>query len=239
MAGLLKTAAGISNQWSLAAFAIAAILYFILKRRGKIPAIAWACIAAIVILGLTPILASVYVQRAGIADQAAAIYRVRVTVLHPRQTPVDDAKVWSSAGGEPKKVAGGWQFDIPAASKPADGKLAVYASVASAFLTGKHDLQLADDRNPSITIQLARDTSATVRGIVVDGAGDAIAGARVSVVGYESEAVVTQAGGNFLLPAHAASGQQVQLHTEKAGYAAATQFHPAGDEPATLVLDRK
>jgi hypothetical protein len=35
-----------------------------------------------------------------------AIYRVRVTVLDPAQVPVEDAKVWSSMGGEPKKVAG-------------------------------------------------------------------------------------------------------------------------------------
>lgn len=236
MAKLFQTAAGISNQWSLAAFAIAAILYFVLKRRGKVPAIAWACIVAIVLVGLAPILASVYIEKARLPDP---IYRVRVTVLDPQRVPVDDAKVWSSMGGEVKKVAGGWQFDIPAASKPADGKLTVYTAVPSAFLTGSQELQLADDRNPAVAVQLAKDASATVRGIVVDGSGQAIAGARVSVVGYESEAVVTQAGGNFLLPAHAASGQQVQLHAERAGYAAATQWHPAGDEPATLVLDRK
>ena len=236
MPKLFETAAGISNQWSLAAFAIAALLYFILKRRGKVPAIAWACILAIVIIGVVPILASVYVERIRLPD---AIYRVRVTVLDSQQTPVDDAKVWSSMGGEPKKVAGGWQFDIPAASKPADGKLTVFAAVPSAFLTGRRELQLADDRNPAIAVQLARDASATVRGIVADSAGRAIAGAGVSVVGYEGEGLVTQAGGNFQLPAHAANGQQVQLHAEKSGYGAVSQWHPAGDEPATLVLERK
>jgi hypothetical protein len=236
MAKLFQTAAGISNQWSLAAFAIAAILYFVLKRRGKIPAIAWACIAAIVLIGLAPILGSVYLEKARLPQP---IYRVRVTVLDAQQIPVEDARVWSSMGGEAKKVAGGWQFDIPAASKPADGKLTVYAAVSSAFLTGRRELHLADDRNPAITVQLAKDASATVRGMVVDGSNKAIAGTRVSVAGYEAEAVVTQAGGNFLLPAHAANGQQVQLHAERAGYAAVSQWHPAGDEPATLVLDRK
>ena len=239
MGKLFETAAGVSNQWSLAAFAIAAILYFVLKRRGKVPAIAWACIVAIVFVGLAPILASVYVERTRLTDQASAIYRVRVTVLNPQQMPVDDARVWSSMGGEAKKVAGGWEFDIPGASKPADGKLTVYAAASSAFLTGRRELQLADDRNPTVTVQLAKDTSATVRGIVVDGSNKAVPGARVSVVGFEPEAVVTQGGGNFLLPAHAANGQQVQLHAEKAGYAAVNQWHPAGDHPATLVLDRK
>ena len=46
-----------------------------------------------------------------------ALYRVRVTVLNPQQQPINDAKVTSSMGGEPKKVEGGWQFDIPAASQ--------------------------------------------------------------------------------------------------------------------------
>jgi len=239
MSGIFKTAAGISNQWSLAAFAIAAILYFLLKRRGKIPAVAWASIAAILILGLTPIVASVYVQRAGIADLASAIYRVRVTVLDPQQMPIDSAKVWSSMGGEPKRVTGGWQFDIPAASKPADGRLTVYASVAEAFLGGRRELRLGDDRNPSITIQLARDASASVRGIVVDQAGHAIANARVSVAGYESEGTTTQVGGSFQLPAHAARGQQTQLHAEKEGYKAVNQWQPAGDDPSTLVLERE
>lgn len=52
-----------------------------------------------------------------------AIYRVRVTVIDPQRVPVEDAKVWSTVGGEPKKVAGGWQFDIPGASLPGDGKV--------------------------------------------------------------------------------------------------------------------
>src|SRR5713226_5308727 len=122
MTKLLETAAGISNQWSLAAFAIAAILYLVLQRRGKVPAIAWAAIVAVLVLGALPIAAPIFVE-------GRAIYRVRVTVLDPQQTPVEEARVWSSLGGEAKKVAGGWQFDIPAATRPADGKLTVYATV--------------------------------------------------------------------------------------------------------------
>lgn len=34
-----------------------------------------------------------------------------------------------------------------------------------------------------------------------------------------------------------ADGQQVQLHAEKEGYEAVTQFHPAGAFPATLILE--
>jgi hypothetical protein len=56
--------------------------------------------------------------------------------------PVDEAKVTSSIGGEPKKVDGGWEFDIPQGNKPTDGKLTIYAEVRSAFLTGKSDVVL-------------------------------------------------------------------------------------------------
>ena len=111
MARLFETAARISTPWALAAFAIAAIVFVLAKRRGKVPAIAWAGIGAIVLLGIVPILAQL---------RSAAIYHVRITVVGPDGTPVEDAKVWSAAGGEPKKVAGGWQFDIPAAAAPAE-----------------------------------------------------------------------------------------------------------------------
>ena len=90
-----------------------------------------------------------------------------------------------------------------------------------------------------ITIALARDTSARIKGIVVDGSDhDApVEGVRVGVVGYETEAQITQSGGNFSLPAHGASGQPVQLFAFKKGYdAGPPQWHQAGDSPATVVL---
>jgi hypothetical protein len=55
------------------------------------------------------------------------LYRIRVTVVDSAGLPVDDAKVWSSLGGEPKKVAGGWQFDIPRSAIPKEGPLTLFA----------------------------------------------------------------------------------------------------------------
>jgi hypothetical protein len=101
MSQLFHVAAQISTPWALAAFAIASVLFLLAKRRGRVQPIAWGSIVAIVLLGLVPILAQL---------RSLAIYRVRVTVIGPQGTPVEDAKVWSSIGGEPKKVAGGWQF---------------------------------------------------------------------------------------------------------------------------------
>ncbi|MDA2937606.1 carboxypeptidase-like regulatory domain-containing protein [Acidobacteria bacterium AH-259-A15] len=168
-----------------------------------------------------------------------AIYHVRVTVLGPDQMPVEGTEVVSSIGGEPKKVAGGWQFDIPAASKPADGKLIIYAAKKTAFLAAQRGVQLGEDHNVAVTVQLTKDTSASVRGMVVDDSDHAIPGARVSVVGYEEETITTQADGNFVLPAHAAIGQEVRLHVEKKGYLPIDQYHPAGKKAATIVLERK
>ena len=125
--------------------------------------------------------------------------------------------VWSSMGGEPKKVAGGWQFDIPSESKPTDGNLTIYATVRAAFLVGQSQVLLAVDHHPSVTVKLIRDQTATIRGIVSDSQGRSLSGVRVHIVGYASEAVITGEDGNFVLAAHAAEGQQVELHAEKSG----------------------
>jgi len=170
--------------------------------------------------------------------ESADVIRLRVLVLGPGDSPVEDARVRTSVGGEPQQVAGGWEFDIPHSRLPADGRITVYASKESAFLSGSQEVRLGDDLTPSVTVRLAANPSATVRGIVLDEAGNALEGVRVSVVGYEGEAATTGPDGQFVLPAHAADGQQVQLHAEKDGYEAVTQFHPAGAFPATLTLER-
>lgn len=169
----------------------------------------------------------------------SSVYRVRAIVLDPQDTPVNDAKVWSSLGGEPMRVEGGWLFTIPVETRPRDGKLTIYASVASAFLQASTDVQLNEDRNQTATVRLARQSSGRVRGVVQDEMGRVIKGARVSVVGYGNEEVITEISGSFVLAAHAADGQQVQLHAERTDYSPVTQWHPAGDHPATLILERR
>jgi hypothetical protein len=232
---LIEAIAGVSNQWRLAAFAIAAILLVVMKRSRKPPAIAWAALFVILIIAVVPFFASLYAQR----NLDSAVYRIRVTVLDRQNVPVEKATVWSSAGGEPKKVPGGWEFNLPSASKPVDGKVTLYASVPDQFLQGSRHLTLTADRNPTAEIALQKNVSATVRGLVTDDGSHAMSGAHVSVIGYESEAVVTGPGGNFILPAHSAEGEEVELHAEKTGFRPVNQLHPAGDTPATIVLDRK
>jgi hypothetical protein len=234
--GIWEVALKIATPLNLAAFALAVVLFIILKSRGrKIAPIVWI---VIVLLVTIPIAASVYSE----IIARTSIYRLRVTVVDQRKVPVneleDGVKVWSSFGGEPKRVAGGWQFDIPNASKPKDGKLTIYASKERAFLTGKTNLILGNDFNPAVIVDLRHDDSAKVRGQVVDGSNRAVAGARVFVVGYESEGVITQKGGNFELPAHAMIGQPVHIYAEKAGYRPTKHLHHAGEMPAELILER-
>ncbi len=176
---------------------------------------------------------------APVTADADFIYRVRIMVVDPQQRPVNNAQVLSSLGGEPKQVAGGWQFDIPRASKSQDGKLTIKASEETAFLFGQSEIQLGEDPNPVVTVQLKLDASASIRGIVRDDLGRAIAGARVGVIGYEEDATTTESGGNFVLPAHAAENQPVQLHAEKEGYTPTNLWHAAGREPAIVILDRR
>ena len=178
------------------------------------------------------------ISRANGASAKDASYRVRVIVVDNHNTPVSDAKVWSSVGGEPMRVEGGWLFVVAKDTRPLDGKVTFYASKDAAFLKGQAPLQLGDDHNPSVTVTLANERSAKVIGIVEDESQSAIIDATVSVIGYDSEAVVTKSSGSFSLPAHAADGQQVQLHAEKAGYRSANQWCPAGDSPCSIELPR-
>ena len=136
------------------------------------------------------------------------------------------------------KVEGGWLFVIARDTKPLDGKVTFYASKDAAFLKGQAVLQLTDDHNPAVTVALEKSRTAKVIGMIQDERQSAIAGATVSVIGYDSEAEITKSSGSFSLPAHAADGQQVQLHAEKQGYRAANAWCPAGDSPCMIQLQR-
>lgn len=171
---------------------------------------------------------------AGLADT----YRVRTIVLDYQGRPVDNAHVWSSLGGEPMKVAGGWQFVIPFSTKPADGKLTVHAAVESAFLDGHTELTLDRDFSPNVTIQLTSAKTARVKGIILDEVGNAIPNAQVTVIGYDGELQVTGKSGGFDLPGHASVNQQVHLHAECPGYQGTNILCAAGDAPCTIAMKK-
>jgi hypothetical protein len=191
-----------------------------------------------IVAGIIGTIATIVAMLVSGVNNESSLYRVRVIVISPDQIPVEDAKVWSSFGGEPKKVAGGWQFDIPEASIPKKTTLTFYASKETAFLKGQEKLVLGNDFNPVVTIQLKKKTSSVVRGIVLDSESRAIEGVHVTIAGYK-EKVITAGDGHFVLHTPQAKGQQVLIHAEKQGYKPVTQWHQAGDEPATIVLDKQ
>jgi hypothetical protein len=205
---LLKLAGHVGHPIVVAAFAVViAASVFALALRAKRPVIGSIMAAGIIVLGVAPFVASSFLQTRG-------VYHVQVVLLRPDQSPVDIAQVKSLNGGELKMVAGGWELDIPQQARPADGKLTLSASVKDEFLKGKSTLVLGQDYYPTATIQLVAETSAMVRGVVVDEDLGAIAGATVSIDDYP-EVAVTDQKGNFVLPAHAGKGQMIEIHAQK------------------------
>jgi hypothetical protein len=235
LVSLSEAAAKVSNEFSLAAFVVAALIQvvvFALRKRSlskRATNILMVIVVGLVVVASLPFAARAYLVNRG-------VFRLRVTVEDPHGMPVNEAKVTSSIGGEPKKVDGGWEFDIPQGSTPKDGKLTIYAEVNSAFLTGKSEVILSDDYNLAAKVKLDHNRSAHIRGRVVDRNQIPIAGALVSVVGYEAEALKTGPLGQFDLPAHASDGQQVQLSAFKQGLGSIAEWKQAGDQPVTIVL---
>jgi len=205
---LLKIAGHIGHPGTVAAFAlVVAASVFALLLRAKKPLTAWFAAAGIIVLGVAPLATSTFLQSRG-------VYHVQLVVLRPDQSLADIAQVKSSNGGELKMAEAGWQLDIPAQSRPGEGKLTLSASVKDEFLKGSSMLVLTEDYYPTATIQLVAETSAMVRGVVVDENLGAIAGATVSIAGY-SDVAVTDQKGNFVLPAHAGKGQMVEVQAQK------------------------
>lgn len=240
MSGLFTTALHITTPIGLAAFVFATAIWLIdrnLKSRSKKAHL----LSMVALIGSLVVVALWLSGELYLRHEAAAnsVYRVRVTVIGSNDLPVENAKVWSSIGGDPKAVAGGCEFDIPQASKPTDGVVVFFASIDNSFTQGQTTLTLAEDHFPAVSIRLSSNQAAWVRGTIEDEKGYAIGGVDVSVVGYGNEHVLTSAQGSFVLPAHAGEGQTVRLHAESKLYVPLDQDQPAGNSPAILVLHRK
>jgi hypothetical protein len=208
----LELAAQITHPVTAAIFAaVLALIALLSLTKGtgkkKPPQIAWLLATVIFLLGLSPLVASTWLDSRG-------IYRVRIEVFNPGKEPVHDAEITSSAGGELKKTDAGWEFTIPREEKPANSEVTFRAALKDSYLAGNSTLKLEKDYSPQLTIQLASLPSVEVRGMVEDGNGRPIEGARVWVLGYD-EAATTSSTGNFSLPTHHADGQQITLVARK------------------------
>lgn len=174
----------------------------------------------IVVLGLAPLAASTYLHARG-------IYRVSIEVLGPDKQPVPNAEVRSLPAAQIKKTDGTWELDIPPQIRPADGSVALSASVESEFLAGSTTIVLRQDYYPKAIIQLAPLPSVVVRGIVLDQRGRPISGVRVAIEGYP-EITNTNEMGNFEIASHHANRQMVTVIAQKDGLFA-KKSGPTGD----------
>ena len=190
----------------------------------------------IIAIALVVIIAALSAGGWWVLHNNPSVYRVHVSVLDPQGRAVKDAEVSSSVGGQILHSGEGYQIEIPASSRPADGAVVIRAAAPSAFWKGETEVRLSNSASLTAVVAMKSDKSAQVRGMVVDSSQRAMAGVRVSVVG-QTESVMTNEAGAFTLPAHAADGQQVQIRAEKSGMAPVTQWHPAGDAPATIVIE--
>ena len=160
---------------------------------------------------------------------------VRVIVTGANGMPVNDAHVWCTLGGDPKKIDGGWEIAIPRdpSVKKQEGK--IWAEVAVQGLRGESGLTLGEGPVQPITVDLKKVGELPVRGTVYDPNGYAVGNAIVSVAGYGEEAKPTEVNGTFVLPSHAEQGQPVTLHAEKLPYPPADlKDYKVGSGPAML-----
>jgi hypothetical protein len=231
---IFAAAAKVNNEWSMLACALVALLLLGLSSTRKGIQSKTGVIIVIIAILVSIVAAIPYFSRSYITTYG--VYRLRVIAEDTKGLPINDAKLTSSIGGEPKRVEGGWEFDIPSSTKPKDGKLTVYATRESDFLSGRTEIQLLNDLNIVAIVLLKHDDSGRVSGRVVDQKGKPIAGVGVNVVGYEAQSVLTGALGQFDLPAHASDGQQVEIAAYKKSVGLVSELVLAGETPVTLVL---
>jgi hypothetical protein len=204
----LKTANHIGHAGTIAIVAsVVALISFVFAFRAKQIVIGVIAAAGILVLGFVPLAASSYLKSRG-------IYRVQVVVVRPDKTTVEIAQIKSFSAGELKMVPGGWELDIPPQDRPVNRRVSLSAAVKDEFLKGGTTIVLGQDYYPTATIQTVAETSAMIRGVVVNEDLGAIAGAKVSIDGYPDVAI-SDAKGNFVLPAHAGKGQMVEVRAQK------------------------
>lgn len=209
------------------AAALSWLLYRKLRGNSSVPATVRGAIFSILGLGLLPALLNFSSFRE---------YSFMVQVLDTGDYPTTDASLKTSAGSLTKTFLG-WQLNVPVYARIATSRITLRAS--SEGLTGLADVPLGKDHTGSVVVQLDDDKNPSVRGFVVDTSGTPIDFAVVIVTGHPTEAVITQLGGRFTLPAHAARDEYVWVHAEAHGRPFGTEWLKAGGPPGTITLGQQ
>jgi len=204
----MEIASRIRHPNTVAAFAaVLAAMAFLSALKARRPKIAVILALAILVLGLAPLASSTFLASRG-------IYHIRIVVLEPNGEPTGEAKPIPSVGGDLKQGNSNWEFDLAPQTKPLDGKVTFYASMKDAYLSGSSTITLAENYYPTVTVQLRKLVSVTIRGTVVDGDQRSVKNALVSVPGF-GDIATTDEMGNFSLPAHAAEGELITVRAQK------------------------
>lgn len=228
MEKIFDFAAKVNSIWTIASFAIAGILYLVLKGKQK-PWVIVVAVGAVVLLGLVPIIADFFSQK---------IYRITVTVLDESGSPTDQANVSSNLGGERKKVENGWELDINPQTIPQNKKITIYAKQQDAYLAASQDTVLGNDYNFTITLKLKKNTNAKVAGTVTDIQNHGLPDATVYIDGYATEAIKTGDDGRFNIPSHSANNERVRICAKKLGYQDYSNYFQAGDNAIGIILTK-
>jgi hypothetical protein len=222
-----NAAVKVTSAWGLSAFIAAIVLcalYLSMRNKSKpVPMMAWIVLVIAIVVPSLGGLVRTFVQD--------PLYHVRVTVLDSENRSISNAEVSTDPFGVMKQVGNAWEAEISKATVPSGGTLQVRAEADSADgrLSGTQTVTLGSDSNVSVSIVLQAPRNARISGIVIDDSvGNAIANARVSVVGHGNEEKPTDSSGFFDLDAHVARGQPVLLHTQAEGFLPDNQQYLAG-----------
>jgi hypothetical protein len=216
------------------------VFYMLFRRfRWKFPQVPRIWVGPIIILfmllssGLT-----FYALMHFIPDPPSDVATIRITILGPDMMPMENSVIRSSIGGETKEVAAGWELEVAESKLPIDRKIIIYAEQKQAHLKGQGEIVVSGEKTTSASILLQRDISARVKGNVSDEKGRPVADAIVSIL-ETAESTTTDPQGFFILPTNGAEGEEVRLRVIKYGYEPLDQYHPAGSNPAYIILRRK
>ena len=198
-------------------------------------AIGYLIKSTVTILAVLGGIASIY---AVLKPDHISEYHITVTTVDERKNAVE-ANLETSVRSIKSRSGEVWMVDIPASSKPSDGRVRISASNKIDFLQGEAEISLANELNQSVTVVMKKDQSARAVGRVVDKNQDPISVAIVYVLGYEGNTVTTGLKGEFDIAANAAIGEPIRIHVEKPGYGSEDVVFIAGTGSEPIVISRK
>lgn len=163
------------------------------------------------------------------------IYALRVQVLDPDGNPITESQVRVSHANEPQSLPDGWwEVEIPAIKLPLDRKVTIRVD-SEAWRGARREVELGEDPNPTAEIQLLPPES-TLRGLVLDPTGRAVAGAKVTSQDVPVPSVTTDADGRFELVLPLPPEARVRVRAEEDGFSADETYCYTGRDSCILEL---